>query len=110
MSRQTSLRCCASTRRWDAIFCQKKANRAAVTWRCRFGADSQILGRSIKLDGVNQTVIGVMPAGFNFPDNAEAWRPMALMTDPGNSFLLPVIGRLKPGVSPEQAQAELETL
>jgi len=79
-------------------------------WRGRFGADSKILGRSIKLDGVNQTVIGVMPAGFNFPDDAEAWRPLALMTDPGNSFLLPVIGRLKPGVSPQQAQAELETL
>ncbi|HXI43401.1 MAG TPA: ABC transporter permease [Bryobacteraceae bacterium] len=79
-------------------------------WRGRFGADQRILGQSIKLDGVNQTVIGVMPAGFNFPDDAEAWRPLALMTDPGNSFLLPVIGRLKPGASPQQAQAELETL
>src|SRR3989442_2164158 len=78
-------------------------------WKDRFGSDSQILGKTIKLDGVNRTVIGVMPAGFGFPYDAEVWMPLAIRIDPHNSFARPVVGRLKTRVSRQQAQAELET-
>jgi len=79
-------------------------------WRNRFGAQSRILGRRIKLDGESLAVIGVMPSGFRFPYDAEIWTPMNVHLDPHNSFMLPVVGRLKLTASPEQAQAELETL
>jgi putative ABC transport system permease protein len=79
-------------------------------WRNRFGASSRILGRSIKLDGENRTVIGVMPAGFAFPSDAEIWLPLNVHVDGHNSFSRPVVGRLKPDASRWQAQAELETL
>jgi putative ABC transport system permease protein len=79
-------------------------------WRSRFGANAQILGKTIKLDGENRTVIGVMPAGFAFPYDAEIWFPLNVHNDGHNSFSRPVVGRLKPDVSRLQAQVELETL
>jgi predicted permease len=79
-------------------------------WRSRFGADPRILGEPIRLDGVEFTVVGVMPAGFAFPYNAELWTPFVVHLDPHNSMLNPVLGRLKPGATPAQALAELETL
>jgi putative ABC transport system permease protein len=79
-------------------------------WRNRFGADPKILGKTVKLDGIDHTVIGIMPAGFNFPYRAEAWTPFGPPIDAHNSMMLPIVGRLKPGVSPRQAQAELEAV
>src|SRR5712691_637875 len=77
-------------------------------WRARFGADPRVVGTSITLDGVSHAVIGIMPSGFTFPYSAELWTPLAIRLDPRNSFLRPVVGRLKPGMSPDNAQAELE--
>ena len=77
-------------------------------WKERFESDPGILGKVIQLDGVGHTVIGVMPPGFSFP-GAKAWMPLAIRYDGHNSYTRPVVGRLKPGVSPQQAQAELET-
>jgi predicted permease len=79
-------------------------------WRSRFGADPGILGKTITLDGVGHAVAGVMPPGFNFPGDSEIWTPLVVQTNPHNSTVRPVIGRLKPGVLPSQAQAELETI
>ena len=79
-------------------------------WRNRFGGDPRTLGRTIKLDGENFTVIGVMPSGFKFPYEAEIWTPLSVHIDSHNAFMRPVVGRLKPTASPQQAQAELETL
>jgi len=45
-------------------------------WRNRFGADDRMVGKTIKLDGVSRTVIGIMPAGFSFPYDSEAWMPL----------------------------------
>jgi putative ABC transport system permease protein len=77
-------------------------------WKERFGSDTQILGKTIRLDGIINTVIGVMPPGFAFP-NARVWLPLAIRIDTHNSFTRPVLGRLKSGISAQQAQAELET-
>ena len=79
-------------------------------WRSRYGADPRTLGRTVTVDGVAHTVIGIMPAGFHFPYESELWTPAAIRLNPNNSFAWPVVGRLKPGVSREQAQAELETI
>src|SRR5207245_2427518 len=77
-------------------------------WKERFGSDSGILGKTIRLDGLDRAVIGIMPPGFAFPA-AKAWMPLAIRVAEHNSFTRPVVGRLKSGVPPQQARAELET-
>ncbi|MGC2828070.1 MAG: ABC transporter permease [Candidatus Acidiferrum sp.] len=88
-------------------------------WRSRFGADQKIIGSSISLDHRSFTVVGIMPAGFRSPffsANDEIWIPIA--QDPVfSSFMslrsargFPVLGRLNPGVSLEQARAELNAV
>ena len=79
-------------------------------WRERFSSDPRILGRSVLLDGNPHTVIGVMPAGFSFPARAALWKPLDVRVEGGNWFLLNVLGRLRAGVTPEQARAELEAI
>jgi predicted permease len=84
-------------------------------WRSRFGGDLNILGKTIVLDGIGRTVIGIMPPGFAFPYDAELWLPLEVRAELNmcgfarcNSFFRPVVGRLRPSVSREQAEAELE--
>ncbi len=79
-------------------------------WRSAFGADPAITGREITLDGIRHSIVGVMPPGFNFPGEAAVWTPMVIRTTSGNSLMYPVLGRLKPGVTVEQAQAEFDTI
>jgi predicted permease len=84
-------------------------------WKSVFGGDTQIVGKETQLNGKKCTIIGVMPASFAFPpgevDPPQVWS--ALQIDPlkpGNrgSHFLYLLGRLKPGVTPPQAQSELE--
>jgi predicted permease len=79
-------------------------------WRSRFGADSALLDRSITLDGIPHTVVGILPAGFSYPADGAIWTPLLVENKPNIAFSRPVIGRLKPGVSRAQAWAELETI
>jgi putative ABC transport system permease protein len=82
-------------------------------WRQHLGAESSILGKDLLLNGAKFTVIGVMPSDFDFPVGAEAWSPLDLggapQSDRSNHYL-EVIGRLKRGVSIEQAEAGLNTI
>jgi putative ABC transport system permease protein len=82
---------------------------AESLWRRRYGADPRILGRAITLDGVKHTVVGVMPASFNFPFGAaRMWIP--LQTDPSSSRAsnnLILVGRLAPGWTRPRALDEL---
>ena len=79
-------------------------------WRRRFGGDPSIVGRAIVLDDETCVVAGVMPHGFAFPTRSTVfWRPIRLPLDVvnrGNRFLW-VIARLAPGVSRQQAEADL---
>ena len=85
-------------------------------WRRRFGADPQVLGRSVTLSGRPFTIIGVMPPEFFGNENAaELWVPFAEYAPPkdmadrgGRGFW--VLGRLKPGVTLQAAQAEVTTV
>ena len=74
-------------------------------WSSRFAADSTVLGRSISLDGQFFTVIGVMPTGFTFPNEADFWVPVFLSADASNATLQ-FLARVKPGVSLESARNE----
>ena len=85
-------------------------------WRRRFGSDPAIIGKSLTLNGETYTVVGVMPAGFQFPSNDEPvalWVPLAFraseMTNRG-FHAYGAVARLKAGVSRSQALAELETI
>ncbi len=82
------------------------------TWQSRFGADREVIGRTLRLDDQSYTVVGVMPQSFEFPDReAEFWVPLALQpSSPGFVHVVPVVARLKEGVSIEQAEAEAAAL
>ncbi len=81
-------------------------------WQSRFGGDRRIVGQPMTIDGGSYTVVGVMPPGFNFPGGrtSDLWMPATLdpreKDDFTSSYLL-MLGRLKPGVTMEQAQAEI---
>jgi putative ABC transport system permease protein len=83
-------------------------------WKRRFGGDPRILGRSLRLDGQPTLVVGVMPAGFGtLEEESELWVPMAFTKDDldsRGSHFLTVVGRLAPGVSSAQAQAEMTAI
>lgn len=78
-------------------------------WRQRFAADSAIIGRKIQLDGRPWTVIGVMPAGFNFPQTGDYWAPFAAAPTEqrANRMYAAAIGRLRDGVALAQARADM---
>lgn len=83
-------------------------------WRRAFGADPDVIGRSVRLEDKPATIVGVMPADFYFPDReTELWVPMTLgpawFEDRDNNFLR-VVGRLRPGVTLEAARAEMNTV
>jgi len=79
-------------------------------WRDRFGGDAGVVGRTVTLDGVARTVVGVMPAGFAFPEDAQLWLPLELHPTATFSLLVRVVGRLREGVTPEQESAELTSV
>src|SRR6185295_2977478 len=81
-------------------------------WQRRFGSDPSIVGRQLRIDGKSLTVIGVMPSGFRFPFQSDMWWLNDRYFDhESRGFRIDQsIARLKPGVSPEQAQAEMKEI
>ena len=85
-------------------------------WRSRFHSDAQILGQKILLDRKPYEIIGVMPRDFEFPlvpgqlNRSELWVPMSLtqwdLAQGGSNWGFQTVGRLKPGVTPAQAQED----
>src|SRR5262249_25772987 len=78
-------------------------------WRSKFDADPDLVGKTIRLNEEPFTLIGIMPAGFNFPDGVDLWTPAPISATRSNAYLK-VIGRLKSGVAPERAQADLDVI
>ena len=89
---------------------------SASLWQRRFGGDPHIVGRAATLDSIPYTIIGVLPAGFEFPyAGTDVWvtRPSEFSMLPPRFWGVPLLagfGRLKPGVTLEQARAEMEVL
>jgi putative ABC transport system permease protein len=85
-------------------------------WQRRFGGQTSILNQPITLNTKSYTVIGVMPETFQYPSRVEMWVPVGQLSDQpnwksrGNHPGLYGVGRLKPGVTIEQADADLNTL
>ncbi len=98
-------------------------NRAVIIsfalWQRRFGGDPNLVGKSLTLNDAIYTVVGIMPAKFQFPIQgqfpipvSEVWAPLAIdpaQVNRGDRGLF-TIGRLQPGVSIEEAQAEMDTI
>lgn len=82
-------------------------------WQRRFGGDPQVLGKQVRLSGGNMTIIGVMPPDFRYPlDEVEYWVPLGLTRFQlqGSARFFMVAARLRPGVSVQQAQAEMDSI
>ena len=83
-------------------------------WQRRFGGERSIVGREVLLNGEKYTVVGVMPKGFQFElAGVDLWTPLALTPEQSadrNSHYLEVVARLKPGVTPAQAEADVKTI
>jgi len=80
-------------------------------WRRDFGADPSVVGRTLTVDGQKVTVVGVLPSDLPLLSEAQVWFAMPMLADSMTHrkwHFLSVIGRLKPGVSRVQAQAELD--
>jgi predicted permease len=84
-------------------------------WRQRFAGNPYVVGQTVRIDGTSRRIIGVMPSGVHFPySDTQFVIPVSFKggdpIDPWNYFELRAIGRLKDGVTPAQAQAELRSL
>lgn len=82
-------------------------------WHNRFGGDPDIIGKTIRANGVTREIVGVMPRGFQFPTNAALWLPQTVdpLAQPwGEGDQFEVMGRLRRGVTMAQALREFETI
>jgi putative ABC transport system permease protein len=83
-------------------------------WQQRFGGAMDVIGRRVQIDGVTKEIVGVMPKGFSYPPGREAWLPIEydqnFVSTQRGAWYLNVIARLKPGVTPQQANAEVQAV
>jgi putative ABC transport system permease protein len=78
-------------------------------WKTRYGSDPNVIGKSIRINDVPTTVIGIMAEGMKFPTNTDVWMPLVPDTDMErrDARAMNLFGRLAPGVTLKQAQTEL---
>ncbi len=82
-------------------------------WQRRFGGDPAILGKSITLNSLNRTIVGVFPQGFTYPTGADVIAPLTITAEMASNrqfHTYLVVGRLKPSVSVPQAQSDLANI
>jgi putative ABC transport system permease protein len=81
-------------------------------WQRRFGGRTDVVNSKVTVSGEATTIVGIMPAGFNYPADSELWVPLPLnpATEPRDNRYVNVVTRLKPGVSLAQAQTEMDTI
>ncbi len=107
---------------WGRLFSKADERTGGVAivgfklWQRLFGADTNLAGKRVVVNAHSEAVAGVMPPGFDFPSGGELWMPLLESkrdTKPLNQRGWPtgcVYGRLKPGISIRQAQAEMEAV
>lgn len=80
-------------------------------WQRRFGGDPAVLNTTVQVSGASRTIVGIMPDGQGYPTRTAAWIPLAMApnTPPGSNFLR-LIGRMKDGVTIEQARQDLSAI
>jgi predicted permease len=83
-------------------------------WKNRYGSDPGVIGRTVRVNDVPSVVIGVMPEGFKFPQNADVWQPLAMVPEldqqKRNARPFEIFGRLAPGVTLDQSKAEMRAV
>ncbi len=83
-------------------------------WRSRFDSDPKIIGQLVRVDGYDTSIVGVLPDTFHFPNNQDVWLPLGFDIWAKDNNLdddtIEGLGRLKPGVSLEQATKELQAI
>jgi putative ABC transport system permease protein len=81
-------------------------------WQRRFGSDPNVIGTKVMVSGESTTIVGVMPPGFDYPEQSEGWWNFEInpTNERRDNRFVNVIGRLKPNVSIQQAQAEMDTI
>ncbi|HTV54216.1 MAG TPA: ABC transporter permease [Terriglobia bacterium] len=116
-----SSRCSARSRSLGRVFLPEEAQPghdkeiilSYGLWKRNFAGNPGVVGSTVDIDGVPMTIIGVMPAGFSYPDQSEAWGPLAFSPDDlsennRGSHGLEVLGRIKPGLSLAQVQSDMD--
>ncbi|HKE84168.1 MAG TPA: ABC transporter permease [Vicinamibacterales bacterium] len=88
---------------------------SANVWKQRYGSDPGVIGRGIRLNALNATIVGVMPEGMRFPNDADVWMPYgtlpaAITTAARQARGYTAIGRLRDGVTVDQARTELAAI
>ena len=81
---------------------------SSALWRSRFGGDTAVIGRSITIDGVPKTIVGIMPANFDYPLRTQVWEPLTYSGLAGSDRWISVVGRLSRGATLPQARTELQ--
>ena len=79
-------------------------------WQRKFAGDSAIVGRAIQLSARPTTVVGVMPAGFDFPNRSELWTPQYVDPNDFNCWCYNMIGRMRPGISAPDVAREMASI
>jgi putative ABC transport system permease protein len=82
-------------------------------WHRRLGGTRDVLGRTLRLNGRKRTIVGVLPPKFQWPETADFWIPAAINPQDAaarNDHNLQIVARLKPGVTMQQADAEVKGL
>lgn len=84
-------------------------------WKARFGGDPAVVGRTLTINGKPMIVVGVLPAGFDYPLNAEMWKPLAfapadLTPDNRGNHGYEVLARIKPNLTFEQALGDMQSV
>jgi putative ABC transport system permease protein len=84
-------------------------------WQRRYGGDRTVVGRTLTLEGKPSEIVGVMPEGFDFPEESELWTPLRFAADEltpnqRGAHYLSAVGRLRDGVTVDQASADLDRI
>jgi len=81
-------------------------------WKRRFGGDRALIGQTLSLNGIDYTVVGIAPPALSVLANGEIWTPLTInpARESRLNHLITVVGRLRPGVTVQQAQAEMEAV
>jgi putative ABC transport system permease protein len=87
---------------------------AHAVWQMRYGGDPAVLGRTVRINDVPATIVGVMPDAFSFPFNNQLWQPLSVATfvrkPQRNARSVQMFGRLADGVTLERARAEVDAV
>ncbi|CAN5390979.1 ABC transporter permease [soil metagenome] len=98
----------------DAPEAERVALLSHALWQRRFAGKAEAVGQTIRLNGYDHTIVGVMPAGFKFPEWAELWTPATFKRGEDGAgrgnHNLSCLARLKPGVTIEEANAEMSAI